>query len=128
VEIARKTYDREDEPTFEPSWKKHGDIVVVTLKMIDGPPEVSVGVAWTAVSVVPSGDGVYEPRPTGGSVRQTTDVVRGESIVIRAMTDPQADRGTITLDLSCQDAADESRTWRCPVVVDWQLPPPPRIY
>jgi hypothetical protein len=54
----------------------------------------------------------------------TLELRRGESFGFPAKTDPRADSGTTTVDLYCRDAADDSRGWECPVVIEWDRRPP----
>lgn len=108
VEIARKMYDRDDEPTFEITLipqPNDGRVAAVAKRMLGGPPEIWVKATWHAQTWYPSSD------PTAPNIRFTRGkddtgflIARGEQYLFLIRTSPSAYRGKVTVRLASQDA------------------------
>lgn len=122
VEIARAAYDREDRPTFELARDdQRGDVFVVVVRMLTGPPEIIVTARWSASSEGPAkGDARRIDHETGAS--PTHRLVPSDRIKVRVGVPSWATKATIRLDLDCSDKEDGGRTWEVAKVLEWEVP------
>lgn len=119
VEIARATFDRDERPTVEATVdERQDDQFVVAVKMLTGPPQVTVTVRWATSSEAPNGSGQRRlDYQTGTSAVHR--LVLGDRIKLRVGVPLWADEATIRLHLDCTDVADGSRKWTIPHVLEW---------
>lgn len=119
VEIARATFDCDERPTVEATVDgRQDDQFVVAVRMLTGPPQVTVTVRWAASSEGSNGSGPRRlDHQTGTSAVHR--LVLGDRIELRVGAPLWADEATIRLHLDCTDVADGSRKWTIPHVVEW---------
>lgn len=118
VEIARAACDRKERPTFEATDERQDDRFLVAVKMLTGPPEITVTVRWEASSEGSSASGTRQlDHQTGTS--SVHRLVLGDRIKVPVGRPSWDDEATIKLYLHCTDVADENREWPIPHVLEW---------
>ncbi|MGH3787264.1 MAG: hypothetical protein ACRDRG_12090 [Pseudonocardiaceae bacterium] len=119
VEITRATFDRDERPTVEATVdERQDDQFVVAVRMLTGPPQVTVTVRWAA-----SSEGLNGSAPRRLDHRTGTSalhrLVLGDRIKLHVDVPLWADEATIRLHLDCTDVADGNRKWPITHVLEW---------
>lgn len=129
VRLAKAARDRKDRPSFELSARySRNELCQVTIKMIDGPPQIEVSASYIAESEshdipIPDDSGYARAvNLTAGSSNKRVLLVKNDQMVMEAKVQPDAVAGTVRVTVLCDETDDERRQWYHVESVRWSRP------
>jgi hypothetical protein len=129
VRLAKAARDRKDRPSFELSarYLRH-ELCQVTIKMIDGPPQIEVSADYIAENEshdipIPDGSGYARAvNLTAGSSNKRVLLVKNDQMVLAVKVQPGAVAGTVQVTVLCDETDGERRQWYHVESVRWSRP------
>jgi hypothetical protein len=128
VRLAKAARDRNDRPSFEFSARYlRNELCQVTIKMIDGPPQIEVSPDYIAESesrdiLIPDGSGYARAvNLTAGSNKRVL-LVKNDTMVMAIKVQPDAVAGTVQVTVLCDETDGERRQWYDVESVRWSRP------
>jgi hypothetical protein len=129
VRLAKAARDRNDRPRFEFSARHlRNELCQVTIKMIDGPPQIEVSADYIAESEsrdipIPDGSGYARAvNLTAGSSNERVLLVKNDAMVMAVKVQPDAVAGTVQVTVLCDETDGERRQWYDVESIRWSRP------